>query len=91
MPDREKVIENLKAMSNICAVNGDIQSMRTIGDTISLLEEQEPVKPYHLHNAYFTTNITKVRFEHQCTNCSCYLLPNWKACPLCGKGLKWDD
>ena len=42
MADREKVIENLRAMSNIAANNGDIQSMRTIDDALALLKEQEP-------------------------------------------------
>ncbi len=42
MPDREKVIENLRAMSNIAANNGDIQSMRTIDDALVLLRERGP-------------------------------------------------
>jgi len=37
MPNREKVIKNLQSVANICAVNGDIQSMRTIDDALSLL------------------------------------------------------
>lgn len=44
MPDRKKTIENLRALSNIAAYNGDIQSMRTMDDAIVLLEEQGPTK-----------------------------------------------
>ena len=46
MPDREKVIRNLQSVANVCALNGDIQSMRTIDDALALLKEQEvSVKP----------------------------------------------
>jgi len=41
MPDREKVIKNLQSVANICALNGDIQSMTAIGDALALLKEQE--------------------------------------------------
>lgn len=100
--DREKVMRGLEkctGASSDCEgcpyadENGISCSsiMNIMRDAYALLKEREPVKPYHLHNAYFSTNITNLRFEHQCTNCSSYLLPNWKACTLCGKGLKWDD
>ena len=48
MPDREKTIKDLRALSNIAAYNGDIQSMRTMDNAIALLEEQEPwvMMPY---------------------------------------------
>ena len=42
MADREKVIKNLQSVANICALNGDIQSMTTIGDALALLKEQTP-------------------------------------------------
>ena len=41
MLDREKVIRNLQSVANVCALNGDIQSMRTIDDALALLKEQE--------------------------------------------------
>ena len=41
MPDREKVIKKLQTVANLCALNGDIQSMRTIDDALALLKEQE--------------------------------------------------
>lgn len=43
MPDREKTIENLRALSNIAAYNGDIQSMRTMDDAVVLLEASAPI------------------------------------------------
>lgn len=54
MPDREKTIENLRALSNIAAYNGDIQSMRTMDDAIVLLGEQEPrvMTPYEARAEY---------------------------------------
>lgn len=42
MPDREKTIKDLRALSNIAAYNGDIQSMRTMDDAIVLLEASAP-------------------------------------------------
>lgn len=41
MPKRDKVIKNLREMSDVCAIYGDIQSMRTIDDALALLKEQE--------------------------------------------------
>lgn len=42
MPELEKVIKNLQTAANICALNGDIQSMRTISDALALLKAQVP-------------------------------------------------
>lgn len=41
MPKREKIIERLRDMSNICANRGEIQSMRTLDCAIALLTEQD--------------------------------------------------
>lgn len=40
MADRGKTIKNLQAVGNNAALNGDIQSMRTIDDVLALLKEQ---------------------------------------------------
>lgn len=41
MPNREKIIERLRDMSNICANRGEIQSRRTLDCAIALLTEQD--------------------------------------------------
>ena len=41
MPKREKIIERLRDMSNICASRGEIQSMRTLDDAIAFLTEKD--------------------------------------------------
>ncbi len=40
MPKREKIIERLRDMSNICANRGEIQSMRTLDDAIAFLKDE---------------------------------------------------
>lgn len=53
-------------------------------------KRDEPVKVRHLHNAKVTMH-EEVTFTDECGNCGGYLVKNWKACPLCGKKVKWDD
>lgn len=59
-------------------------------DALTLLKEQEPVKVLHLHGTKVTIH-EDVVFTDECGNCNCYLLKSWKACPICGKAVKWDD
>lgn len=57
---------------------------------IHALKEQEPVKVYHLHNTKVIMH-EEIVFTDECGNCSGYLLKSWKACPICGRKVKWDD
>ena len=67
MLDREKVIKNLQSMANICALNGDIQSMRTIDDAIFLLSDLKPI---------VTTNAYGKEF-YKCANCGHRHIPSY--------------
>lgn len=59
-------------------------------ESMEALEKQnEPVKVRHLHNAKVTMH-EEVTFTDECGNCGGYLMKNWKACPLCGRSVKWD-
>ena len=58
-------------------------------DALFLLKEQEPVKAYHLHNAKIST-YEEIVFTHMCGNCNGFILKSWKACPICGKAVKWE-
>lgn len=96
MPDLEKVIKALE-----CCINaGDCQNQcdywpdnrcehLMMIDALELLKAQEPVKAYRLHGEKVIDNGEKV-FTGQCTNCFCYLVDGWKACPVCGRAVKWD-
>ena len=54
-----------------------------------LLKQQEPAKVRHLHGTKITVH-EEIVFTDECENCSSYLLKHWKACPICGKPVKWD-
>ena len=86
MVDREKVIKYLQRMSNIYALNGDIQSMRTIDDAIFLLSNIKPI---------VTTNAYGKKF-YKCANCG-YDFERYfgnprrvKFCNNCGQGVTWE-
>ena len=89
MPDREKVIKNLQSVANVCALNGDIQSMRMIDDAIILLKDLEPLEPI------VTTNAYGKKF-YKCANCGFDFELDFgnprrvKVCRNCGQGVKWD-
>ena len=86
MLDREKVIKNLQSMANICALNGDIQSMRTIDDAIFLLSDLKPI---------VTTNAYGKEF-YKCANCGDDFERYFgnprrlKVCLNCGQGVRWE-
>ena len=96
MPDSKKVIEGLKKAAEELAryapmkVNGRCQMY--FDGAIHLLKEQEPVKAIDCRTPY-TSRLkdADVVFTNQCGYCSMYILKNWKACPLCGRKIKWDE
>lgn len=53
-----------------------------IEDTITILKEQEPVKP--TYEDFFGTRIAR------CGNCNVYIV-RYRYCPGCGKQVKWND
>ena len=99
--------QNLLAEFNYCGkevpkrksiTNDDIRFYAWLcRSAYALLKEQEalekrnePVKVRHLHNAKVTMH-EEVTFTDECGNCGGYLVKTWKACPLCGRSVKWDD
>ena len=63
--------------------NGFYNAVRT-------LKEQEAVKPNRLPNKK-VVSYKNVVYQYSCGNCSTLLRNLWKACPLCGKPVKWDN
>lgn len=59
-------------------------------DAIALLKKQKPIKPNRLLNEK-VVSYDNVVYQYSCGNCSTLLRNSWKACPLCGKVVKWDD
>ena len=59
-------------------------------DALELLKADAPVKAIHLHNTKVHDSLKGVVFEDECGNCYGYLLRTWKACPICGRKVKWD-
>ena len=92
--DRQTTMERLEEMEQ-WLLNKSYSDLRArdhyeiVGAAIELLKAQEPVKAYRMHGEKVIDNGEKV-FTGQCTNCSCYLVDRWKACPACGKAVIWE-
>ena len=93
MTDREKVIKALehcefhlsKACIDCAYSKYNSQCLEAIkADALVLLREQKPVMPKDL-------NGTSV-FRSACGNCGMPLYAHdFRFCPYCGRGVKWDD
>lgn len=75
-----------------CPYDGDRSKYhcqsKLMTDALELLKGYKPVKAYRLHGEKIIDGSKKV-FTGQCTNCYCYLVEGWKACPVCGKAMEW--
>lgn len=93
MSSKEKVIEELERVAN-AIVDGYIhepdRAVNAIADAIAMLKKQNPVKPNRLLNEK-VVSYKNVVYQYSCGNCSTLLRNSWKACPLCGREVKWDD
>lgn len=89
MADVNQVIRNLLDVRETLELYRDAIGAQWIDDAIAALREKEPVKAVHLHNQYHTIT-EQITFTDKCGNCGGYLINTWKACPLCGKAVKWD-
>lgn len=85
MPDREKYIDIFKQIVKAKKKyyrNGEIPiriSYQCVVDILTLLKEQEAVKP-RISSA-----------EQRCGNCNKVIeMDGWKACPWCGKPILWE-
>ncbi len=57
-----------------------------VQEAVRLLKENQPVKVFRLDNVQ-EVNLTGVL----CSNCGGDLMEHWKACPICGRKLNWDE
>ena len=57
-------------------------------ETISLLKEQEPVKPFVTGNGH--TFEEAETWWYECGNCNEPIDPNDQYCRHCGKAVKWE-
>lgn len=92
---REKVVKGLECCitdghdcPDDCHYLGDCNRLQLHTDALALLKAQEPVEMVKLHNAKTVYRDEKI-FECACPNCYSYLMKTWKACPVCGKKVKW--
>lgn len=94
MPDREKVIDELKGMVMVCAIYGDDEAIETLNSAISLLKDQdngiEPIKST-TEQKEFADRIGIAVPGFWCGACHFNLIGCPKFCPNCGKKVKWDD
>lgn len=96
MTDREKVINGLEdsLANNGCGFMDGIGELFAVSgenlqNAIALLKAQEPLNAIKLRNIK-TTFRDEIKFEYSCPNCYSYLMKGWKACPVCGRGVKWE-
>lgn len=86
MPDREKVIDSVKTAFEIwideydgCSWFEKDKVEKEKEDALSLLKEQEAVKP----------RVSNV--EQRCGNCNKVIeMDGWITCPWCGKPILWE-
>ena len=57
-------------------------------DALALLKAQEPVLAVKLQSKKYIGR-TGIAYDGSCGNCNTYLMRAWRACPLCGKVVKW--
>ena len=69
-------------------VNAFDERIAAIDEAINRLKKQEPIEPIKLHMAT-TTFHKEIKYSWLCPNCGGYLIEMWKACPTCGRKLKW--
>ena len=89
MTDRKEIIRGLDAMREFFGYGSQNQHptfakyQEILTDTISLIKEQEPVKPV---KEYSHSGVT---WWYICGSCRTVLNPNYKYCYECGRPLKW--
>jgi len=62
---------------------------KQIEKLLKLLKDEKAVKPNRLPNKK-VASYKNVVYQYSCGNCSTLLRNLWKACPLCGKQVKWE-
>lgn len=99
MLDTEKIIEGLEKCKRYecddCTEKGASQASwdcpaydNFVDNALTLLKEQEPMKPMKMAVDYVRKE--PVVFSYECPVCMCGLLRHWVACPICGRAVKWD-
>ena len=107
MPDREKVIECLKACAvdrykaeyclacpyDFCGHDEDtgVCVDRLMADALALLKEQEPVKPDEMVDDFYLIGDPLRTIGWKCGQCGERIAYHDKYCPACGRSVKWDD
>ena len=87
MPDKKEIV--LQRCKDAIDSGEPIMDYRFYYEVIDLLKEQKPVKPTKLLNEK-VVSYNNVVYQYSCGNCSTLLRNSWKACPLCGKMVKWE-
>jgi len=86
MIDREKVIKGLEWIVDLFGTYDrhamDDEEIQSLNDAITLLKEQEPVKPIEQ-----TDTITR----YNCGFCGNRLFLKENHCHWCGREIKWND
>lgn len=65
----------------------EIEILPLAADALSLLEEQEPIKPLITGHGEFETEGT---WWYECGNCGTPIDPDDNFCRKCGKAVEWD-
>lgn len=90
---REAVIKGLEEVEGfIKSENSPAHSLKAllnIDDAIALLKAQEPVIAVKLQSKKYIGR-TGIAYDGSCGSCNAYLMRAWRACPLCGKAVKWE-
>lgn len=95
MTEQEKlanVIEGLEEVKHFIKTENlpahSLKALLNVDDAIALLKAQEPVFAFKLQDKIYIGR-TGIAYDGSCGNCNGYLMRAWRACPLCGKVIKW--
>ncbi len=82
MPDREKVIRDLRYLKSFGRVSNNPQVTEIAQSAIELLKEHEAVEPIRTNTNY--------EQHWKCGNCKAVISAQDKFCHECGQAVKWE-
>ena len=87
-----RILQKMKTRCFPDELSHTIQAAReneAIDIALIALRDRTPIKPNPSH-VQLTSRVDVV-FKYSCGNCGTYVREAWKACPICGKGICWDE
>jgi hypothetical protein len=91
MVDNTSIVARLEIAIEEVEQNPNQFYVRTpfLREVLTALKMQEPVLAVKLQSKKYIGR-TGIAYDGSCGNCHTYLMRAWRACPICGKLVKWE-